>query len=248
METGADLNDVALTAVPYVAAFLAGALGGVHCVGMCGGVVGALVHGLPQTARRRSSTLLPFVLAYNLGRIFSYTVGGAIAGYLGFVAADWVSEYHSWFLLRIAAAVLMIGFGLYIAGWWMGLVYIERLGARLWRRIQPIGGRLFPIHRWYQALVLGLLWGWLPCGLVYAVLVWSFAAGGWREGAMLMASFGVGTLPLLVVLGVAAGKLTTLLQRQGVRGVAGLTVMVFGLWTLAATLTHQTNIGLGHTH
>ncbi len=248
METGADLNNLALTAVPYVTAFLAGALGGVHCIGMCGGVVGALVYGLPQAARRQASTLLPFVLAYNLGRICTYTVGGAITGYLGFIAADWVSEYRSWFFLRIAAALLMIGFGLYIAGWWMGLSRLERLGARLWRRIQPIGTRLFPIHRWRQALLLGILWGWLPCGLVYAVLVWSFAAGGWREGAMLMLSFGTGTMPLLVLLGFTAGRLTASLQRRAVRRIAGATVMVFGLWTLAATLIHQTNMGLGHTH
>ncbi len=248
METGADLSNFALTAVPYVTAFLAGALGGVHCIGMCGGVVGALVYGLPQASRRRTATLLPFVFAYNLGRICTYTVAGAIAGYLGFIAADWVNEYRSWFFLRIAAALLMIGFGLYIAGWWMALTHVERLGARLWRRIQPIGRRLFPVHRWHQALLLGLLWGWLPCGLVYTVLVWSFAAGGWREGAMLMVSFGVGTMPLLVLLGITAGRLTASLQHRAVRAIAGLTVIVFGLWTLAATLIHQTNMGLGHTH
>lgn len=248
MEPTADLNNLAMTTVPYVTAFLAGLLGGVHCIGMCGGVVGALVSGLPQATRRRTSTLLSFVLAYNLGRVFSYTSGGAIAGYLGFIAADWASEYQSWFILRVAAALLMIGFGLYIAGWWMGLTRVERLGARLWRRLQPIGRRLFPIRRWHHALLLGMLWGWLPCGLVYAVLMWSFAAGGWREGAMLMVSFGAGTLPVLMLLGVTAGSLTAALQRRAVRGVAGSIVIMFGLWTLAATVFHQTNMGLGHTH
>ncbi len=248
IETTADVNNLVLTAVPYFAAFIAGALGGVHCIGMCGGVVGALVHGLPQTARGRISTLLPFVLSYNLGRVLSYAAGGAIAGYLGFAAADWITEYRSWFFLRIAAALLMIGLGLYIAGWWMGLTAVERLGARLWHRIRPIGNRLLPIRRWQQALLLGVLWGWLPCGLVYTVLVWSFAAGGWREGAMLMMSFGAGTMPLLVLLGVTTGRLTAYLQRRTVRGVAGLAVIMFGLWTLAATLVHQSNMGLGHTH
>lgn len=248
MDHAAELTNLAVTTVPYVTAFLAGLLGGVHCIGMCGGIVGALVYGLPQAARTRTSSLLPFVFAYNLGRVFSYTAGGAVAGYLGFIAADWASEYRSWFVLRTVAALLMIGFGLYVAGWWAGLTRVERIGARLWRRVQPIGTRLFPVEQWHQALLLGILWGWLPCGLVYAVLVWSFAAGGWREGAMLMMSFGAGTLPLMVVLGVTAGRLATVLQRRTVRGVAGSVVIVFGLWTLATTLLHQINMGLGHTH
>ncbi len=247
MEPGLSFDASSISLASYVAAFATGVMGGVHCVGMCGGIVGALGFGLPPATRRRARTMLPYVLAYNLGRVSSYIVAGAIAGYLGFAVAEWVSGYRSWFYLRIMAAVLMLGLGLYIAGWWTGLAGIERLGLPVWRRIQPIGQRLFPIERPHQALLLGTLWGWLPCGLVYTVLVWSLAAGGWRQGALLMASFGAGTLPLLLVMGLASASVQELLQRRSVRSTAGVLVILFGIWTLVATLMHTTVSGTGHT-
>lgn len=240
-----DISPFALSATPYATAFLAGLLGGVHCAGMCGGVVGALVYGLPASGRPAWLGTAPYLLAYNTGRILTYVMGGAAVGHVGFMAGDALETYRGWFYLRILAAIFMIGLGLYIGRWWFGLLHMERIGGVVWERIRPLGQRLLPVRNPMQALALGLLWGWLPCGLVYSVLVWAFAAGGWAQGAGFMLSFGLGTLPTLLAMGVAAAALGNFLRRPGVRRAAGATVILFGVWTLAATLVHKVNVGLG---
>jgi len=240
-----DLSPFVTSSAPYLTAFLAGLLGGVHCVGMCGGITGALVFGLPEHTRSRWTRLLPYLAAYNLGRILTYTLAGAVVGYLGYVAGDLLTEYRGWFVLRIVAAAFMIAMGLYLGGWWFGLNRVERAGGRLWERLRPLGSRLLPVRSPTTAFGLGLLWGWLPCGLVYSILAFAFAAGGWREGGLFLLSFGLGTLPTLLAMGAASAALGRALQHRAVRRAAGALVIVFGVWTLAATLIMQPNVGLG---
>lgn len=222
--------------VSYVAAFLVGLLGGVHCVGMCGGIVGALALGLPQEVRS-SRRMLPYLLAYNLARITSYTLAGALLGGVGYLAAHWSGLRHAQLGLQVLAGLFMVALGLYLAGWWMGLSRLERGGGHLWRRLEPLGRRLLPVRTPGQAFLLGLLWGWLPCGLVYSVLVWSISQGNALEGALLMLSFGLGTLPMLLLMGVAATRLGAFVRHAWVRRVAGLLVLLFGLWTLYPLLS-----------
>lgn len=222
--------------VSYLAAFLVGLLGGVHCVGMCGGIVGALSLGLPQEVRA-SARMLPYLLAYNLARIASYTLAGALLGGVGYLAAHWSGLRHAQLGLQVLAALFMIALGLYLAGWWLGLARLERVGGRLWQRIEPLGRRFLPVRTPGQAFLLGLLWGWLPCGLVYSVLVWSISRGDAIEGGMLMLSFGLGTLPTLLLMGVAATRLSVFVRHVWVRRVAGMLVMSFGLWTLYPLLS-----------
>jgi sulfite exporter TauE/SafE len=222
--------------VSYLAAFLVGLLGGVHCVGMCGGIVGALALGLPQEARH-SARMLPYLLAYNLARITSYTLAGALLGGVGYLAAHWSGLRHAQLGLQVLAGLFMIALGLYLAGWWLGLARLERAGSRVWRHIEPLGRRFLPVRTPGQAFVLGLLWGWLPCGLVYSVLVWSISRGDALEGGLLMLSFGLGTLPTLLLMGVAATRLSTFVRHAWVRRVAGVLVMLFGVLTLYAPLS-----------
>ena len=108
-----------------------------HCVGMCGGIVGALSFGLPESARARTVRLLRFQLAYNVGRIASYVVAGAVVGGVGRLLAETLSVYYAQRGLLVLAGVLMLLLGLYLGGWWSGLSYVERLGSGLWRRIEP---------------------------------------------------------------------------------------------------------------
>jgi hypothetical protein len=209
--------------VGLLSAFVVGLLGGVHCAGMCGGIVGALSFGL------KGGRNLPLLLAYNLGRISSYTFAGALVGALGFYFSGLLPVQTAQHVLLSLAGLFLILMGLYLAGWWNALSRLEQAGGHLWRRIEPLGRRLLPVRSVPQALMLGALWGWLPCGLVYSALVWTVSAGGALEGAMLMAAFGLGTLPNLLLMGVAANQLSRWVRNPTVRALAGLLVIGFGL-------------------
>jgi sulfite exporter TauE/SafE len=216
----------------YVTAFLMALLGGVHCVGMCGGIVGALTFGLPPDKRNQFGGVLPYQLAYNLGRILSYGVAGAIMGGLGLLLAQFAPVQYAQKILLGIAGLFMVALGLYLGGWWFGLNRVEQAGSVLWRRIEPLGRRLLPVRTLGQALVLGLLWGWIPCGLVYSALILAVSAGGVLPGAGVMLAFGLGTLPNLLAMGFAVGAVAHLTQKPWVRQSAGAMVIAFGVITL----------------
>ncbi len=208
-----------------VSAVILGLLGGGHCLGMCGGLMGALTLAIPAEQRSRRFRLL---LAYNLGRILSYTCAGLLIGTAGWAVANSPAVM----VLRIVAALLLIAMGLYLAGWWSGLTRIEALGRGLWRFIQPFASRLMPVSSLPRALLLGALWGWLPCGLVYSTLLWAASQGNALDSGLLMLAFGLGTWPVLLATGMAAERLTAVLRKRNVRVAGGLLVILFGLWTL----------------
>jgi sulfite exporter TauE/SafE len=135
-------------------------------------------------------------------------------------------------VLYTLAATFMILLGLYLGGWWHGLAAVERLGAALWRRLEPLGRRLLPIRSPTQAVALGFVWAWIPCGLVYSVLIWSVSSGSALEGALLMLAFGLGTLPNLLTLGMLAGAAARFADHSRVRQVSGALVIGFGLYAL----------------
>lgn len=214
-------------------AILIGLLGATHCVGMCGGIAASV--SMSQDDSRRG---IPLVIAYNIGRISSYAVAGALIGLLGYQ----LSSGGVGILLRTLAGVLLILMGLYVAQWWQILTRLERAGGVLWRYLRPLASRLLPADTLPKALLLGGLWGWLPCGLVYTTLLWAGTAGGDSlTSASLMLVFGIGTLPALLTSALLARQLKQLLQRSGVRQGAGLLVILFGLATLPWT-------GLLHLH
>lgn len=206
------------------AAFLVGFLGGVHCVGMCGPLVGAFTLQQPGKPPR-----LALQLAANLGRITSYTAAGALAGLLGGSSVFLERLFPAERLLFILAQVMLILLGLYLAGWGQAVLALERLGGRLWTRLKPGLARLLPIRTPGQAFAAGALWGFLPCGLVYSVLVTALASGSPLQGAATMAAFGLGTLPNLLAMGWFAGRLVPLTRRRGLRLAAGLLVAGFGV-------------------
>ena len=215
-----------------LSAFILGLLGGGHCLGMCGGLMGALTLAIPLEQRGRRLRLL---LAYNLGRVLSYAATGLLIGVLGWAVASSPGATG----LRVAAAFLLIAMGLYLAGWWSGLTRIEQLGRGVWRLIQPVAGRLLPVSSVPRALLLGGLWGWLPCGLVYSTLLWAATQGNAVHSALLMLAFGLGTWPILLATGLAAERSTALLRKRGVRMAGGLLVILFGLWTLPGPHQHM---------
>lgn len=236
LEQGHQYNTTMDDSLSLTSAFLIGLLGSVHCVGMCGGIVNALSFAMPEE-KRGIHQAAPILLLYNLGRISSYCLAGALLGSIGW----WLltSGKQAGPALRLLAGLMMIAMGLYLAGWWRGLTYLERLGGYLWKYLQPIGKRLMPVTKPWQALLLGALWGWLPCGLVYSTLTLSISAADWRYSTLIMLSFGLGTLPTMLLTGVLAHRVRAWAQKSVVRNAAALLVMGFGVWTIAWVIYHR---------
>jgi sulfite exporter TauE/SafE len=200
------------------ALFLVGLASGAHCVGMCGGIVTAFSAPQPLVP---AAALLRRQLAFNAGRISSYAAAGALAGLAG-AGAYALGAQAGQQLLQVAASLMLILVGLSLAGATRAALWLERLGAPLWRRLQPLAVRLRA-----HSYAAGLVWGWLPCGLVDGALATAAAAGSPALGALAMAAFGLGTLPWLL----GAGALA--LRLRAFRVAAGGLVLAFGVWGLA---------------
>jgi uncharacterized protein len=214
-----------------VAMLAAGLASGVHCVGMCGGIVAAFD---TRVANSDAKRVIPIReqdvwgrrLAFNLGRITTYAAAGAIAGTLG-AAAYAAGALPAQAMLHLAANVMLVLVGLYLAGADRLLAPLEALGMPLWRRVQPFAARLLPARTMAGAYLAGLAWGWLPCAMVYAALAAATFSGSAAAGALGMAAFGLGTLPFLL----GAGWLASRLRHW--RRAAGAAVLGFGVYGLA---------------
>ncbi|MCP4995442.1 MAG: sulfite exporter TauE/SafE family protein [Gammaproteobacteria bacterium] len=213
-------------------ALVVGLFSTLHCVGMCGGIMGALSYGLPQAVREKSGHFALFLLAYNLGRILSYALAGALMGLLGGRLLAWLGPGlgHGW--LQWFAALTMVLIGLHIAGWLPKLAQVERLGVPLWRKLEPLGHRLMPVQTLPKALIYGAVWGWLPCGLVYTMLLSTAAKVSPLEGALYMLAFGLGTLPSVFATGMLAGRLYRFANMPYLRQSVGLVIVLLGLLSL----------------
>ena len=137
--------------------------------------------------------------------------------------------------LYVAANLMLVALGLYLTGFTRALAGVERIGQRLWTRIQPLTRRFLPARSVAQALPLGMLWGFLPCGMVYSVLATALVTGSAGRGALLMLSFGLGTLPNLLVAGLLLRHLREVVRNRSVRLVSGLVVLGFGVYGLLNT-------------
>ncbi len=215
-----------------VTALMVGFLGGVHCLGMCGGVVGALTFSLEPKAQASWWRMLSFQLAYNIGRISSYVIIGALFGFLGSALGSLATFLPAQQVLQVIAGLFMIALGLYLGGWWFGLVAIEKVGSSVWQRLSPYAAKFTPVKYIHQAWLYGLVWGWLPCGLVYSMLIMALSAGSALQGGLVMLAFGLGTLPNLLLMGVFAFYFTKISRNLWVRRFAGVSVMVMGFWQL----------------
>ena len=218
-----------------LAAFLLGLASGVHCIGMCGGIVAAF--SAPNVMRGpRDAPAAPSIgllALFNTGRVAAYTLAGAAAGALGSAGAYAAGVVDVQVAFYVIANVMLVMIGLHLAGISPLLAGLERFGVPLWRRIQPLAARLLPASTPLRALVAGSLWGWLPCGLVYGMLATAVAAGSVTGGAIAMLAFGLGTVPNLMLAGVALASLRKFVARRGVRLAAGGLVLGFGLVGLA---------------
>jgi sulfite exporter TauE/SafE len=222
------MNGIALLPV-----FVVGLLGSVHCAGMCGGIVSALSAAPVPVKLQAMRPRMPNAIAYNLGRIGSYMLAGALAGGVGQGAGSLARlpalQAGGYWMANLMLALL----GLYLMDAWRGLARLEQGGQLVWRHVQPLLRRLQPFDGPGHMLAAGALWGWLPCGMVYSVLVTAMLSGSAAGGALTMLAFGLGTLPMLLGLGFAGARLRAHLRVRGVRVACGALVLGFGLLGLA---------------
>lgn len=257
-------SDLSLLAV-----FLTGLLGGVHCAGMCGGIVSALgmmqqkplkrtldipvkvvatgaavtqSAALGQSTSRQSSAFTA-VAAYNLGRIMTYTTLGALAGGAGSVAWLMESVLPIQQTAYVLSSVLVILMGLYVLGFKRIGMMVESLGNHVWQRIRPAATSRLSGAGFLNSVLAGSLWGMVPCGMVYAVLSAALVAGSWQRGALLMLVFGLGTLPNLMLLGLSGQWLARASRRRWVRVLAGTLIIALGVMGL---LHVSMMLGAGH--
>lgn len=228
--------------ITLVSAFVVGLVSTLHCLGMCGGIIGALTFSLPVEIRQHRWRLFPYISAYNLGRLSSYTLAGALIGGLGQQVFNFLSPDYAHLILQGLGSLLMIGIGLYLAGWFPRFSVIEHLGAPLWRRLEPLGKKLLPVQSPLHAYLFGLVWGWLPCGLVYSALAWSSTVGSAQYGALFMLSFGAGTLPSVMTAGILTGWMARLARLTQVKTLVGILLILLALLSFYLTLIH------GHHH
>ncbi|MBS3953434.1 MAG: sulfite exporter TauE/SafE family protein [Methylomicrobium sp.] len=214
----------------YLVSFLMGLLSSMHCIGMCGSIIGTLTLSLKPEIRNNKTRLLPYVLNYNLGRIFSYTVAGGLAGAVQFLLMLPFGEAIAYRLFQMLSAVIMIGAGFYIAGWFPRFAYIEKAGSRFWKLIEPYGRKLIPVKTRLQAFLFGMVWGWLPCGLIYAALALAATTSDITRSALTMLSFGMGTLPAVIGVGIMTGILTRLSRLRYFKQAVGLFMILLALF------------------
>ncbi|WP_075768027.1 sulfite exporter TauE/SafE family protein [Photobacterium proteolyticum] len=214
--------------IDFYAAFVIGLMGAGHCLGMCGGVAAALTLGMPG---QQQANRWPYLLYYNTGRLISYAIAGAIIGGAFAGIASFGGYSTGLVSLRLFAAIMMILLALYIGQWWQGITKIERLGQYLWRFVSPTAKSLLPLKSPVAALPFGLLWGWLPCGLVYSTLSWAAVSGSALSGAAVMLAFGLGTLPAMIAVGSMAQQLQNLLRNLYFKRASALLLLLYGVHT-----------------
>ena len=226
------------------AALVAGLAASGHCIGMCGGIAGALaIRGRESGTGAR----LGMACAYNLSRIVSYTAAGAIAGLVGGALLEACNIALLSLAFRVLAGLIMFAAAGRLLFGWRLLDPIEAAGSRLWRRIAPWAGRQGRAGGFGGAIGLGLAWGWLPCGLTYSMLLLAATSAGAAAGAGVMLAFGIGTLPSMVTATVAFDRIArSLSARASLRRIAGALLLAFGLWTAGYALYHALGHGGGH--
>lgn len=219
-----------MNALTLTAALLLGLAASGHCVVMCGGISSALSLATAKNAAGRPRPVL--LLGYQLGRITSYALagllfGGVLGGLIRLLDIESVR-----IALRTFSAIALL---------FAALVVLGRvrdpgsgIGRHWWSKLAPLGRRLLPVATLPRAFAFGTLWGWMPCGFVYTVLVMASLQFDAVRGALTMAAFGLGTAPALFAAAVGAPRLAAVAARPAARQVAGSILLASAAITLAS--------------
>jgi len=217
---------------PIFIAFFIGLFSSLHCVSMCGSIIGTLSYSLKPEIRQNKSRMLAFIFSYNSGRIISYMLAGFIIGLIESVLTLPLGEQHSHQFLQIISALIITGAGFYIAGWFPNFAYIEKTGSYFWKTIEPYGRKLIPVSSLKQAILFGMVWGWIPCGLVYTALALAATSGDITISTLSMLSFGLGTLPAVMGSGIVSSFITRLTSLQTTKQVVGMLLVLVAIYSV----------------
>jgi len=220
--------------VNLISAFVLGLMGAGHCFAMCGGIISTLS---VSTGAAQSTKNWSAIIIYQLGRISSYTLFGAIAGWFGY-QFNTISPLP---ILKVVSGILMIAMALYLSNLWQGIQHLERIGKLIWNKISPFSKKLLPVKNIRQAFLLGTLWGWLPCGLVYTSLGYALSLGNSLSSAGFMLFFGIGTLPATLLAGATSLTMKSFLTNVIVRYTSVLLFLLIGIYTLYTVFENPGN-------
>ena len=206
----------------FLAAFSMGLFGSPHCLGMCGGIVTAFGLSMQHVSDSKKNGL---ILTYHLGRLISYALLGLIASLVGVAIFQSIMSNSA---PRIVLGAVLVLIGLAMLGLPL-FNQLEKFGMRFWQSLAPLRKKVFPIDSFGKALFAGLLWGFLPCGLVYGALMMAIAGNNIATGAALMFVFGLGTMPMLIATQKTVGMLQSSIKNFRLRQINGVIMMLSGL-------------------
>jgi len=217
---------------PIFIAFFIGLFSSLHCVSMCGSIIGTLSLSLKPDIRQNKSKMFAFIFSYNFGRIFSYILAGFIIGFIESIVTLPLGDEHGHRLLQILSSLIITGAGFYIAGWFPQFAYIEKTGSRFWKAIEPYGRKLIPVASLNQAFLFGMVWGWIPCGLVYTALALAATSGDALTAAATMFTFGLGTLPAVMSSGIVSSFISRLSRLQNTKRTIGILLVLVAIFNV----------------
>jgi hypothetical protein len=215
------------------AAFVVGMAGSVHCLAMCGGISGALGMRARGAATPQQAAIL--TACYQTGRLTSYTLAGAIVGAFSGLMQGMADLDYVALIARILAGLVLIAVGTGVLFKWRPLAVLEQLGGRLWRHLAPLA-RIIPSQDVAGSLLLGMLWGWLPCGFIYSMLIFAALKGGALQSGAMMLFFGLGTTPAVFGAGMFSAQFGRFSVSRGLHTAAGWLLLAFGALTIYGPL------------
>jgi sulfite exporter TauE/SafE len=215
--------------VTLIIAFNLGLFSTVHCVGMCGGILTTMMFATPGAEQKNKLNIFNRSLAYNLGRISSYSIAGLLSGLIGLKIAGLSQNLNAHLILQSIAASVLIALALNILGLLPFKKMTEAIGMKLWKYIQPLGKHFYPVNSLSRAFSFGLVWGWLPCGLVYSALLLSLSAGSATGGMLTMLFFGLGTLPGMLTAGYFSDYLNRVKTNQYLRVITAILMILIAI-------------------
>lgn len=228
-----------MTTALLVAALLMGFFGSPHCLGMCGGLVTAFGLSMKDISPAKRRAL---VFTYHFGRLSSYALLGLLAGFIGTTVLEPLMKGNSLPRILLGSVLVFVGVTMLGAPF---LNKLERFGMRFWQYLSPLRQKVFPLNTFPRALTAGLLWGFLPCGLVYGALLMAVVAHNPLGGAALMFVFGLGTVPMLVATHETVGWLREKIGRFHLRQLNGAIMVLSGLAVVAIPMV-MANMHGGH--